>query len=33
LASIHKDFVILTPNKPFFYQTEQEDFTRLVLSV
>ena len=33
LASIHRHFKILTPNKPFFYQTEQPAFTNLELEV
>jgi hypothetical protein len=33
LASIHKDFTILTPNSPSFYQTEQEEFTKFTLAV
>ena len=33
LASIHRHFVVLTPNKPFFYQQGQEPFTNLELEV
>jgi len=33
LASIHKDFNILTPNDPIFYQTEQPEFTKFSLKV
>jgi hypothetical protein len=33
LASIHKDFNILTPNDPIFYQTEQPEFTKFSLQV
>jgi hypothetical protein len=33
LATIHKDFTVLTPNKPFFYQKEQPSFTNLELEV
>ena len=33
LASIHKDYTILTPNDPFFYQREQEEFTNFSLQV
>ena len=33
LASIHKDYTILTPNEPFFYQREQEEFTNFSLQV
>ena len=32
LAKIHKDLVILTPNKPMFFQEEQPEFTNLVLN-
>jgi len=31
IASIHRHFNILTPNAPVFYQTEQEEFTNLIL--
>lgn len=33
LASIHKDFNILTPNDPTFYQTEQPKLTKFSLKV
>jgi hypothetical protein len=33
LASIHKDFNILTPNDPIFYQTEQPELTKFSLQV
>mgnify|MGYP003647401010 FL=1 len=33
LASIHKDFNILTPNDPMFYQTEQPELTKFSLQV
>lgn len=33
LASIHKDFNILTPNDPIFYQTEQPELTKFSLKV
>ena len=31
LAAIHRHFNILTPNDPYFYQTEQEPFTNFSL--
>jgi hypothetical protein len=31
LAALHRYFTILTPNDPYFYQTEQEAFTKLSL--
>lgn len=31
IAQIHKDFKVLTPNNPLFYQTEQENFTNFTL--
>ena len=33
IASLHKDFIILTPNDPVFYQTDQPHFTNLSLQV
>lgn len=33
LASIHKDFNILTPNSPFFYQKDQPDLTNFELKI
>tara|TARA_R110000765_G_scaffold66489_1_gene128797 strand:+ start:217 stop:792 length:576 start_codon:yes stop_codon:yes gene_type:complete len=33
LASIHKDFKILTPNSPYFYQKDQPDLTNFSLQV
>ena len=33
IASLHKDFNILTPNDPWFYQTEQPELTNFSLSV
>ena len=33
LASIHRHYNILTPNRPLFYQTEQEEFTNLILEI
>ena len=31
LAALHRYFTVLTPNDPYFYQTEQESFTRFTL--
>lgn len=31
LAAIHRHFTVLTPNDPFFYQVEQQSFTRFTL--
>ncbi len=33
LASIHKDFKILTPNSPYFYQKVQPELTNFTLEV
>ena len=33
IASLHKDFTILTPNDPWFYQTEQPALTNFSLQV
>jgi hypothetical protein len=33
LASIHKDFKILTPNSPYFYQKDQPELTNFTLEV
>lgn len=33
IASLHKDFIVLTPNDPGFYQTDQPNFTNLSLQV
>ena len=33
LASIHKDFKILTPNSPYFYQKDQPELTNFSLQV
>lgn len=33
LSHLHKDFVILTPNEPWFYQHTQPNYTNLVLEV
>lgn len=33
LASIHRHFNILTPNDPWFYQTEQPEFTNFSLDI
>lgn len=33
LASIHKDFNILTPNRPFFYQKDQPNLTNFELKI
>jgi hypothetical protein len=33
LASIHKDFKVLTPNSPYFYQKDQPDLTNFTLKV
>ena len=33
LPSIHKDFKILTPNSPYFYQKDQPELTNLSLEV
>jgi len=33
LAAIHKDYNILTPNDPMFYQIEQSEFTKFSLKV
>lgn len=33
LASIHKDFKVLTPNSPYFFQKDQPDLTNFSLQV
>tara|TARA_R110000803_G_scaffold156305_1_gene220838 strand:+ start:150 stop:554 length:405 start_codon:yes stop_codon:yes gene_type:complete len=33
LASIHKDFKVLTPNNPYFYQKDQPELTNFSLQV
>ncbi len=33
IASLHKDFNVLTPNDPWFYQTEQPELTNFSLEV